>query len=137
MTDSQGPFPAGEVQRDRHGNPHSLSLRRRAQYSLLQLAKGAETGPARISLFSGLFFRETETVWNPPVSFDEGGGLFKNTITTIYGVSERTATAMEKLSLRLLYNLFTKNRTGNLGRLPGEAGTKMDKNTGRATISIA
>jgi predicted amidohydrolase YtcJ len=98
-------FPAGEVQRDRHGNPTGLLIAKpNANILYSTLAKGPKLSrPDQINS-SRLFFRELNR-FGITSAIDAGGG-FQN-YPDDYGVVNELHRNGE-LSIRLAYNLFTQ-----------------------------
>jgi predicted amidohydrolase YtcJ len=98
-------FPAGDVQRDRHGNPTGLLIAKpNANILYATLAKGP-TLPRQDQLNSSrLFFRELNR-FGITSAIDAGGG-FQN-YPDDYGVVNELHRNGE-LSVRLAYNLFTQ-----------------------------
>ena len=98
-------FPAGEVQRDRHGNPTGLLIAKpNANILYATLAKGPTLSHQDRLNSSRLFFRELNRFGITSV-IDAGGG-FQN-YPDDYGVVNELHRKGE-LSLRLAYNLFTQ-----------------------------
>jgi predicted amidohydrolase YtcJ len=98
-------FPAGEVQRDRHGNPTGLLIAKpNANILYSTLAKGPKLSREDQLNSSRLFFRELNRFGITSV-IDAGGG-FQN-YPDDYGVVDELHRNGE-LSLRLAYNLFTQ-----------------------------
>src|SRR5262250_246467 len=98
-------FPAGEVQRDRHGNPTGLLIARpNANILYSTLAKGPKLSREDQLNSSRLFFRELNRFGITSV-VDAGGG-FQN-YPDDYGVVDELHRNGE-LSIRLAYNLFTQ-----------------------------
>jgi predicted amidohydrolase YtcJ len=104
--DKQTPeFPAGEVQRDRHGNPTGLLIAKpNANILYATLAKGPKLSRPDQLNSSRLFFRELNRFGITSV-IDAGGG-FQN-YPDDYGVVNELH-RNEELSIRLAYNLFTQ-----------------------------
>ena len=98
-------FPAGEVQRDRHGNPTGLLIANpNANILYSTLAKGPKLSREDQLNSSRLFFRELNRFGITSV-IDAGGG-FQN-YPDDYGVVNELHRNGE-LSVRLAYNLFTQ-----------------------------
>jgi len=98
-------FPAGELQRDRHGNPTGLLIAKpNANILYATLAKGPTLAREDRLNSSRLFFRELNRFGITSV-IDAGGG-FQN-YPDDYGVVNELHRSGE-LSLRLAYNLFTQ-----------------------------
>ena len=98
-------FPAGEVQRDRHGNPTGLLIAKpNANILYSTLAKGPKLSREDQRNSSRLFFRELNRFGITSV-IDAGGG-FQN-YPDDYGVVNELHRDGE-LSVRLAYNLFTQ-----------------------------
>jgi predicted amidohydrolase YtcJ len=98
-------FPAGEVQRDRHGNPTGLLLAKpNANILYSTLAKGPKLSREEQLNSSRLFFRELNR-FGITSAIDAGGG-FQN-YPDDYGVVNELHRNGE-LSVRLAYNLFTQ-----------------------------
>ena len=98
-------FPAGEVQRDRHGNPTGLLIAKpNANILYATLAKGPTLSRQDQLNSSRLFFRELNR-FGITSAIDAGGG-FQN-YPDDYGVVNELHRNGE-LSLRLAYNLFTQ-----------------------------
>jgi predicted amidohydrolase YtcJ len=98
-------FPAGEVQRDRHGNPTGLLLAKpNANILYSTLAKGSKLSRQDQLNSSRLFFQELNRFGITSV-IDAGGG-FQN-YPDDYGVVDELHRNGE-LSVRLAYNLFTQ-----------------------------
>jgi predicted amidohydrolase YtcJ len=98
-------FPAGEVQRDRHGNPTGLLIARpNANVLYATLAKGPTLSRQDQLNSSRLFFRELNR-FGITSAIDAGGG-FQN-YPDDYGVVNELHRNGE-LSVRLAYNLFTQ-----------------------------
>jgi predicted amidohydrolase YtcJ len=98
-------FPAGEVQRDRHGNPTGLLLANpNANILYSTLAKGPKLSREDQLNSSRLFFRELNR-FGITSAIDAGGG-FQN-YPDDYGVVDELHRNGE-LSIRLAYNLFTQ-----------------------------
>jgi predicted amidohydrolase YtcJ len=115
-------FPAGEVQRDHHGNPTGLLIAKpNANILYSTLAKGPKLSRGDQLNSSRLFFRELNRFGITSV-IDAGGG-FQN-YPDDYGVVNELHRNGE-LSLRLAYNLFTQKPTGELGDF--QSWTKMTK----------
>ena len=111
--DKNGPdFPAGEVQRDRHGNPTGLLIAKpNANILYSTLAKGPKLSREDQLNSSRLFFRELNRFGITSV-IDAGGG-FQN-YPDDYGVVNELHRNGE-LSVRLAYNLFTQKPKQELG----------------------
>src|ERR1700678_2513115 len=104
-------FPAGEVQRDRHGNPTGLLLAKpNANILYATLAKGPKLSREDQLNSSRLFFRELNR-FGITSAIDAGGG-FQN-YPDDYGVVSELHRNNE-LSVRLAYNLFTQKPTQEL-----------------------
>ncbi len=115
-------FPAGEVQRDRHGNPTGLLIAKPSANILYStLAKGTKLSREDQLNSSRLFFRELNRFGITSV-IDAGGG-FQN-YPDDYGVVNELHRNGE-LSLRLAYNLFTQKSKQELGDF--QSWTKMTK----------
>src|SRR6476660_3423485 len=98
-------FPAGEVQRDKHGNPTGLLIAKpNANILYSTLAKGPKLSRQDQLNSSRLFFRELNRVGLTSV-IDAGGG-FQN-YPDDYGVVNELHRNGD-LSVRLAYNLFTQ-----------------------------
>jgi predicted amidohydrolase YtcJ len=98
-------FPAGEVQRDRHGNPTGLLIAKpNANILYSTLAKGPKLSREDQLNSSRLFFRELNR-FGITSAIDAGGG-FQN-YPDDYGVVNELHRNGE-LSIRLAYNLFTQ-----------------------------
>jgi predicted amidohydrolase YtcJ len=98
-------FPAGEVQRDRHGNPTGLLIAKpNANILYSTLAKGPKLSREDQLNSSRLFFRELNR-FGITSAIDAGGG-FQN-YPDDYGVVDELHKKGE-LSVRLAYNLFTQ-----------------------------
>ncbi len=98
-------FPAGEVQRDRHGNPTGLLIAKpNANILYSTLAKGPKLSREDQLNSSRLFFRELNR-FGITSAIDAGGG-FQN-FPDDYGVVNELHRNGE-LSIRLAYNLFTQ-----------------------------
>jgi predicted amidohydrolase YtcJ len=98
-------FPAGEVQRDRHGNPTGLLLAKpNANILYSTLAKGPKLSREDQLNSSRLFFRELNR-FGITSAIDAGGG-FQN-YPDDYGVVNELHRNGE-LSIRLAANLFTQ-----------------------------
>jgi predicted amidohydrolase YtcJ len=105
-------FPAGEVQRDRHGNPTGLLLAKpNANILYATLAKGPKLSREDQINSSRLFFRELNR-FGITSAVDAGGG-FQN-YPDDYGVVKELHGNGE-LSVRLAYNLFTQKPKQELG----------------------
>jgi hypothetical protein len=115
-------FPAGEVQRDRHGNPTGLLIAKpNANILYSTLAKGPKLSREDQLNSSRLFFRELNRFGITSV-IDAGGG-FQN-YPDDYGVVDELHRNGE-LSLRLAYNLFTQKPKQELSDF--QSWTKMTK----------
>jgi predicted amidohydrolase YtcJ len=115
-------FPAGEVQRDRHGNPTGLLIANpNANILYSTLAKGPKLSRQDQLNSSRLFFRELNRFGITSV-IDAGGG-FQN-YPDDYGVVNELHRNGE-LSVRLAYNLFTQKPKQELGDF--QSWTKMTK----------
>ncbi len=115
-------FPAGEVQRDRHGNPTGLLLAKpNANILYATLAKGPKLSREDQINSSRLFFRELNR-FGITSAIDAGGG-FQN-YPDDYGVVKELHGNGE-LSVRLAYNLFTQKPKQELGDF--QSWTKMAK----------
>jgi predicted amidohydrolase YtcJ len=115
-------FPAGEVQRDRHGNPTGLLIAKpNANILYSTLAKGPKLSREGQLNSSRLFFRELNRFGITSV-IDAGGG-FQN-YPDDYGVVNELHRNGE-LSLRLAYNLFTQKPKQELSDF--QSWTKMTK----------
>jgi predicted amidohydrolase YtcJ len=98
-------FPAGEVQRDRHGNPTGLLIAKpNANILYSTLAKGPKLSREDQFASSRQFFRELNRFGITSV-IDAGGG-FQNYPDDYAVVNELHRNG--ELSLRLAYNLFTQ-----------------------------
>jgi predicted amidohydrolase YtcJ len=98
-------FPAGEVQRDRHGNPTGLLIAKpNANILYSTLAKGPKLSREDQLNSSRLFFRELNRFGITSV-IDAGGG-FQNYPDDYAVVNELHRNG--ELSVRLAYNLFTQ-----------------------------
>ncbi len=98
-------FPAGEVQRDRHGNPTGVLIAKpNANILYSTLAKGPKLSRQDQINSSRLFFRELNR-FGITSAIDAGGG-FQN-YPDDYGVVSELHRNGE-LSVRLAYNLFTQ-----------------------------
>ena len=98
-------FPAGEIQRDRHGNATGLLIAKpNANILYSTLAKGPKLSRQDQLNSSRLFFRELNRFGITSV-IDAGGG-FQN-YPDDYGVVDELHRNGE-LSIRLAYNLFTQ-----------------------------
>ena len=105
-------FPAGEVQRDRHGNPTGLLIAKpNANILYSTLAKGPKLSREDQLNSSRQFFRELNRFGITSV-IDAGGG-FQN-YPDDYGVVNELH-GNGDLSLRLAYNLFTQKPKQELG----------------------
>src|ERR1700732_3835688 len=115
-------FPAGEVQRDRHGNPTGLLIAKpNANILYSPLAKGPKLSREDQLNSSRLFFRELNR-FGITSAIDAGGG-FQN-YPDDYGVVNELHQNGE-LSLRLAYNLFTQKPKQELADF--QRWTKMTK----------
>jgi hypothetical protein len=115
-------FPAGEVQRDRHGDPTGLLIAKpNANILYSTLAKGPKLSREDQLNSSRLFFRELNRFGITSV-IDAGGG-FQN-YPDEYGVVNELHRNGE-LSLRLAYNLFTQKPKQELADF--QSWTKMTK----------
>jgi len=115
-------FPAGEVQRDRHGNPTGLLIAKpNANILYSTLAKGPRLSPQDQLNSSRLFFRELNR-FGITSAIDAGGG-FQN-YPDDYGVVNELHRNGE-LSIRLAYNLFTQRPKQELADF--QSWTKMTK----------
>jgi predicted amidohydrolase YtcJ len=115
-------FPAGEFQRDRHGNPTGLLIANpNANILYSTLAKGPKLSREDQLNSSRLFFRELNRFGITSV-IDAGGG-FQN-YPDDYGVVNKLHRNGE-LSLRLAYNLFTQKPKQELADF--QSWTKMTK----------
>jgi predicted amidohydrolase YtcJ len=115
-------FPAGEVQRDRHGNPTGLLLAKpNANILYSTLAKGPKLSREDQLNSSRLFFRELNR-FGITSAIDAGGG-FQN-YPDDYGVVNELHQKGE-LSIRLAYNLFTQKPKQELSDF--QKWTKMTK----------
>ena len=115
-------FPAGEVQRDSHGNPTGLLIAKpNANILYSTLAKGPKLSREDQLNSSRQFFRELNRFGITSV-IDAGGG-FQN-YPDDYGVVNELHRNGE-LSLRLAYNLFTQKPKQELGDF--QSWTKMTK----------
>jgi predicted amidohydrolase YtcJ len=115
-------FPAGEVQRDRHGNPTGLLIAKpNANILYSTLAKGPKLSREDQLNSSRLFFRELNRFGITSV-IDAGGG-FQNYPDDYAVVNELYRN--RELSLRLAYNLFTQKPKQELGDF--QSWTKMTK----------
>src|SRR6201997_1963955 len=98
-------FPAGEVQRDRHGNPTGLLIANpNANILYSTLAKGPKLSREDQLNSSRRFFRELNR-FGITSAIDAGGG-FQNYPDDYEVVSELHRNG--ELSIRLAYNLFTQ-----------------------------
>jgi predicted amidohydrolase YtcJ len=98
-------FPAGEVQRDRKGNPTGILIARpNANILYSTLAKGPKLSRADQLNSSRLFFRELNR-FGITSAVDAGGG-FQNYPDDYDVVNELHQ--KNELSIRLAYNLFTQ-----------------------------
>jgi predicted amidohydrolase YtcJ len=115
-------FPAGEVQRDRHGNPTGLLIAKpNASILYSTLAKGPKLSREDQLNSSRLFFRELNRFGITSV-IDAGGG-FQNYPDDYSVVNELHRNG--ELSLRLAYNLFTQKPKQELSDF--QSWTKMTK----------
>ena len=115
-------FPAGEVQRDRHGNPTGLLIANpNANILYSTLAKGPKLSREDQLNSSRLFFRELNR-FGITSAIDAGGG-FQN-YPDDYGVVNELHRNGE-LSIRLAYNLFTQKPKQELADF--QSWTKMTK----------
>src|SRR6266513_1290708 len=115
-------FPAGEVQRDRHGNPTGLLIAKpNANILYSTLAKGPNLSREDQLNSSKQFFRELNRFGITSV-IDAGGG-FQN-YPDDYGVVNELHRNGE-LSVRLAYNLFTQKPKQELADF--QSWTKMTK----------
>src|SRR5246500_1053095 len=115
-------FPAGEVQRDRHGNPTGLLIANPNPNILYAtLAKGPKLSRENQLNSSRLFFRELNR-FGITSAIDAGGG-FQN-YPNDYGVVHELHRNGE-LSIRLAYNLFTQKPKQELSDF--QSWTKMTK----------
>jgi predicted amidohydrolase YtcJ len=115
-------FPAGEVQRDRHGNPTGLLIANpNANILYSTLAKGPKLSREDQLNSSRLFFRELNR-FGITSAIDAGGG-FQN-YPDDYGVVNELHRNGE-LSIRLAYNLFTQRPKQELADF--QSWTKMTK----------
>src|ERR1700731_4019434 len=115
-------FPAGEVQRDRHGNPTGLLIAKpNANILYSTLAKGPNLSREDQLNSSRLFFRELNR-FGITSAIDAGGG-FQN-YPDDYGVVNELHRNGE-LSIRLAYNLFTQRPKQELADF--QSWTKMTK----------
>src|ERR1700684_4603808 len=115
-------FPAGEVQRDRHGNPTGLLIAKpNANILYSTLAKGPKLSREDQLNSSRLFFRELNRFGITSV-IDAGGG-FQNYPDDYAVVNELHRNG--ELSVRLAYNLFTQKPKQELDDF--ESWTKMTK----------
>src|SRR5438552_9925918 len=115
-------FPAGEVQRDRHGNPTGLLIAKpNANILYSTLAKGPKLSREDQLNSSRLFFRELNR-FGITSAIDAGGG-FQN-YPDDYGVVSELHKKGE-LSIRLAYNLFTQRPKQELADF--QSWTKMTK----------
>ncbi len=115
-------FPAGEVQRDRHGNPTGLLIANpNANILYSTLAKGPKLSREDQFNSSRLFFRELNR-FGITSAIDAGGG-FQN-YPDDYGVVNELHRNGE-LSIRLAYNLFTQKPKQELSDF--QSWTKMTK----------
>ena len=115
-------FPAGEVQRDRHGNPTGLLLAKpNANILYSTLTKGPKLSREDQLKSSRLYFRELNR-FGITSAIDAGGG-FQN-YPDDYGVVNELHRNGE-LSVRLAYNLFTQRPKQELADF--QSWTKMTK----------
>jgi predicted amidohydrolase YtcJ len=115
-------FPAGEVQRDRYGNPTGLLIAKpNANILYSTLAKGPKLSREDQLNSSRLFFRELNR-FGITSAIDAGGG-FQN-YPDDYGVVNELHRNGE-LSIRLAYNLFTQRPKQELADF--QSWTKMTK----------
>ena len=115
-------FPAGEVQRDKHGNPTGLLIAKpNANVLYSTLAKGPKLSREDQLNSSRLFFRELNR-FGLTSAIDAGGG-FQN-FPDDYGVVSELHRKGE-LSIRLAYNLFTQKPKQELADF--QSWTKMTK----------
>jgi predicted amidohydrolase YtcJ len=115
-------FPAGELQRDHHGNPTGLLISKpNANILYSTLAKGPKLSREDQLNSSRLFFRELNR-FGVTSAIDAGGG-FQN-YPDDYGVVDELHRNGE-LSVRLAYNLFTQKPKQEL--LDFQSWTKMTK----------
>ncbi len=115
-------FPAGEVQRDRHGNPTGLLIANpNANILYSTLAKGPKLSREDQLNSSRHFFRELNR-FGITSAIDAGGG-FQN-YPDDYGVVNELHRNGE-LSIRLAYNLFTQKPKQELSDF--QSWTKMTK----------
>jgi predicted amidohydrolase YtcJ len=115
-------FPAGEVQRDRHGNPTGLLIAKpNANILYSTLAKGPKLSREDQLNSSRQFFRELNRFGITSV-IDAGGG-FQNYPDDYDVVNELHRNG--GLSLRLAYNLFTQKPKQELADF--QSWTKMTK----------
>jgi len=109
-------FPAGQVHRDRHGNPTGLLIAKpNANILYSTLAKGPKLSREDQLNSSRLFFRELNR-FGITSAIDAGGG-FQN-YPDDYGVVNELQRNGE-LSVRLAYNLFTQKPKQELGDFQG------------------
>jgi predicted amidohydrolase YtcJ len=115
-------LPAGEVQRDRHGNPTGLLIAKpNANILYSTLAKGPKLSREDQRNSSRLFFRELNR-FGITSAIDAGGG-FQN-YPDDYGVVNELH-RNDELSIRLAYNLFTQRPKQELADF--QSWTKMTK----------
>jgi predicted amidohydrolase YtcJ len=115
-------FPAGEIQRDRYGNPTGLLIAKpNANILYSTLAKGPKLSREDQLNSSRLFFRELNR-FGITSAIDAGGG-FQN-YPDDYGVVNELHRNGE-LSIRLAYNLFTQRPKQELADF--QSWTKMTK----------
>src|SRR6201996_7060980 len=115
-------FPAGEVQRDRHGNPTGLLIANpNANILYSTLAKGPKLSPEDQLNSSRLFFRELNRFGITSV-IDAGGGFqsYPDDYAIVNDLHRN-----EELSVRLAYNLFTQKPNRELADF--ESWTKITK----------
>jgi len=115
-------FPAGEVQRDRHGNPTGLLIAKpNANILYSTLAKGPKLSREDQLNSSRLFFQELNR-FGITSAIDAGGGF--QAYPDDYGVVNELHRNGE-LSVRLAYNLFTQKPKHELADF--QSWTKMTK----------
>jgi predicted amidohydrolase YtcJ len=115
-------FPAGEVQRDRHGNPTGMLIAKpNANILYSTLAKGPKLSREDQLNSSRLFFRELNR-FGITSAIDAGGGF--QSYPDDYGVVSELHGKGE-LSIRLAYNLFTQRPRQELSDF--QSWTKMTK----------
>src|SRR6201996_2107722 len=115
-------FPAGEVQRDRHGNPTGLLIANpNANILYSTLAKGPKLSREDQLNSSRLFFRELNRFGITSV-IDAGGGFqsYPDDYAIVNDLHRN-----EELSVRLAYNLFTQKPNRELADF--ESWTKITK----------